>query len=149
MRSARVSAVVALALIATSCSGLLAQDAPALEPGVHVDPGSPAAKEYALPVNQARGTGGGTGGGGASEGSGEKLFGAGIKPPSSDSSPPASGATPNRRHPKSSARGSAGSPGSAGTSSLLVLLAGGVGVLALGGFAGIVLRHTRRPTSAR
>jgi hypothetical protein len=29
-----------------------------------------------------------------------------------------------------------------------VLLAGGVVVLALGAFAGIVLRHSRRPTSA-
>jgi hypothetical protein len=33
----------------------------ALGPGVHRDPGSPAGKEYAFPLGQARGIGGGTG----------------------------------------------------------------------------------------
>lgn len=40
----------------------------ALPPGVHGDPGSPAGKEYAFPLGQARGIGGGSGG-----------FGSGIK----------------------------------------------------------------------
>ena len=48
----------------------------ALEPGVHADPGSPAEKQYVLPLNQARGTGGEP-----SHSSSPRLFGAGIKPP--------------------------------------------------------------------
>jgi hypothetical protein len=172
MRSARVSAVLALAAIAATSPALLPRDAAALEPGVHIDPGSPAAKEYALPVNQARGTGSGGSGGGHGEGSTEKLFGAGIKPPSSGSSGPASAGPAGHQRPRTTSprSGSAGAggasssaqappvlvrraadtgSGSAGGSSALVLLAGGMAVLALGGFAGIVLRHNRRPTSAR
>lgn len=53
-----------------------------LEPGVHIDPGSPAAKEYALPLNQARQTGANPSGPNGSESS----FGAGIKPPTSGGS---------------------------------------------------------------
>src|SRR5436190_859192 len=49
----------------------------ALEPGVHADPGSPAEKQYVLPLSQARGTGGET----SSHSSSPRLFGAGIKPP--------------------------------------------------------------------
>jgi GT2 family glycosyltransferase/glycosyltransferase involved in cell wall biosynthesis len=44
--------------------------------GVHVDPGSPAGKEYAIPLAQARATG--TGQGGSSTQAAEALFGAGI-----------------------------------------------------------------------
>src|SRR5690349_20643591 len=66
----------ALAVLASS-SLLLVAPATALEPGVHVDPGSPAAHEYALPLGQARQTGGGSSNGGENGG----LFGAGIKPP--------------------------------------------------------------------
>ncbi|MDQ6778682.1 MAG: hypothetical protein M3071_21210, partial [Actinomycetota bacterium] len=42
---------------------------PAPPPGVHIDPGSPVAKEYAIPLASARG-GGGSGSG--------QLFGGGI-----------------------------------------------------------------------
>src|SRR5207248_2784205 len=49
----------------------------ALEPGVHADPGSPAEKQYVLPLSQARGTGGES----SSHSSSPRLFGAGIKPP--------------------------------------------------------------------
>jgi hypothetical protein len=55
--------------LAAALSVSLASTSLALEPGVHVDPGSPAAKEYALPLGQARQTGSSHGG----------LFGAGIK----------------------------------------------------------------------
>jgi hypothetical protein len=68
------------------CSGLCALAAcaapapsSALEPGVHSDPGSPAEKEYVLPLDQARGTGGQAS---SSHTSSPHLFGAGIKPPS-------------------------------------------------------------------
>jgi hypothetical protein len=40
-----------------SCLAPSAQATAGLEPGVHADPGSPAAKQYALPLNQARQTG--------------------------------------------------------------------------------------------
>jgi hypothetical protein len=168
MRAARVSGVLALAAVAVSWPMLLAQSAAALEPGVHVDPGSPAAKEYALPISQAR-----RAGEGGSEGAHEQLFGAGIKPPSSGS--PRGGSPPGRtgahrgvpkRAGTSSRSADGGTSGAIGTqppalvrrvadgrsssgggSSLLVLLGGGVLVLVLGAFAGVVLRHSRRPTS--
>jgi hypothetical protein len=164
MRAARVSAVLAFAAVAANWPTLLAQSAAALEPGVHVDPGSPAAKEYALPVSQARGAGGGS-----SEGAHEQLFGAGIKPPSSGSprggSPSAatgargdaksagqsesgSAATATQSPPTLVRRVADGQASSGGGSSLPVLLGGGVAVIVLGAFAGIVLRHGRRPTSA-
>jgi hypothetical protein len=170
MRAAWVSGVVALTAVATSWAALVVQSAAALEPGVHIDPGSPAAKEYALPVSQARGAGEGDG----SEGTHEQLFGAGIKPPGSGSprgGSPSAGSGARRGASNSAGASSSGSGGSAsdtthtqppplvrrvagggsssgGGSSLLVLLGGGVVVIALGAFAGVVLRHGRRPTSA-
>ena len=44
-------------MAAVCCLTVPVGTAGALEPGVHVDPGSPAAKEYALPLDQARQTG--------------------------------------------------------------------------------------------
>jgi hypothetical protein len=169
MRAAWVSGVVALAAVAASWPALVVQSAAALEPGVHVDPGSPAAKEYALPVSQARGAGEG----GGPEGTHEQLFGSGIKPPSSGSprgGSPSGESGARRGAAKSAGTSSSGSGGSAsgitptqppplvrrvaggrsssgGGSSLLVLLGGGVVVIVLGAFAGVVLRHGRRPTS--
>jgi hypothetical protein len=40
---------------ALSCPAAPALAAADLEPGVHADPGSPAAKQYALPLNQLYG----------------------------------------------------------------------------------------------
>lgn len=162
MRAARVSWLLATAALAAG--GLsTAQPAAALEPGVHIDPGSPAAKEYALPVTQARRTGadGGSGASAAARGeSSETLFGAGIEPRRP-------GGSSNARAPRSATDAAgAASPAATGTtaalpvvvqhaadtsadpggSSLLVLLAGAVAVLALGWFGGIVLRRSRRPT---
>jgi hypothetical protein len=51
----------------------LTSPASALAPGVHVDPNSPAAKEYSIPLGQARSGGHG---GSSSEGN---LFGSGIR----------------------------------------------------------------------
>jgi hypothetical protein len=170
MRAGRLSAILAFAAVAASWPALLAPPASALEPGVHVDPGSPAAKEYALPVNKARGTGKAGGSEGGSEEAHEQLFGAGIKPPSSGSPGGSRSATP--RAPRNASRvGGRASPGArkgsagaqaapalvrrvangrssgGGGSSALVLLGGGVAVIVLGALAGIVLRHGRRPTS--
>jgi len=46
-------------------------DSPSLQPGVHLDPNSPAAKQYAIPLATARGATPGSGATGA-------LFGSGI-----------------------------------------------------------------------
>jgi hypothetical protein len=178
MRAARASALlVTVATLATICSTPFAQRAAALEPGVQVDPGSPAAKEYALPVGQARRTGRASSPSSpaqeSAEATSEPLFGAGIAPAggsgSSGGGRSAGGgrATPGKRgavgrgSPRSKPpattspsppalvrRVAAGGTSAGGGSSGLVLLAGGVVVLALGAFAGIVLRHSRRPTSA-
>jgi len=162
----RVSTAAALVLLATSC--LTVQVASALEPGVHIDPGSPAAKEYALPLNQARQTGAES----TSPGSSETPFGAGIKPPGSGGSGGANGGGPahgsgSGSHGASSARGGDSGQGAAGASgarlplavqravdaersgegggSLPVLIGGGVAILVLGAFGGTVLRRSRRP----
>jgi hypothetical protein len=82
VRVKRVSTAAALVLLATSWLTVTPLTASALEPGVHIDPGSPAAKEYALPLNQARRTGAEA----TSAGSSETPFGAGIKPPGSGGS---------------------------------------------------------------
>jgi hypothetical protein len=169
MRALGVSIIGALAALALSCGTAFGQGATDLEPGVHADPGSPAAKEYALPLTQARRTG-------AAPSSHENppeasLFGAGIKPPGSGGSggSPRSGpgpraSTPGRVSGTSRASGTprgepatlppavlraARSPGAGGgDGSLLALLGGGVVILVLGGFGGTVLRHNRRPTSS-
>ncbi|MGI8559333.1 MAG: hypothetical protein ACR2ND_13700 [Solirubrobacteraceae bacterium] len=79
--------------------GLLAAASPgqalALEPGVHVDPGSPAAKEYAFPLSSARGISGGSPGATA-KGSpaAPALFGAGITRRSVQSRASSIGSTP-------------------------------------------------------
>jgi hypothetical protein len=69
------------ALLVTLAVTSLAPAAAAQEEGVFVDPDSPAGKEYAIPLEQARrdAAGGGKPGHG-SEGGGESLFGAGIEP---------------------------------------------------------------------
>jgi hypothetical protein len=51
----------------------------AIDPGVNYDPGSPAGKEYAIPLVQGRAIGAGTDNQRAAAGI---AFGAGIKPPS-------------------------------------------------------------------
>jgi hypothetical protein len=165
--------LVVLALVA-GLSGGIAAVSSALEPGVHADPRSPAAKEYALPLTQARRTG---------SSRGDALFGAGIrrKPTMPAGSPNGSsgglGSTARQARRRMDGRGSstsgvsrlAGRPsaseaangslpaavesaaharasGSAG--SLLALLGGGVAVLALGALGGTVLRGRRTLDSA-
>lgn len=162
MRAARVSWLLATAALAAG--GLsTAQPAAALEPGVHIDPGSPAAKEYALPVTQARRTGtdaGSEAGAPAGSESSETLFGAGIGPrrPGGSSKTKASrsgtdtaGAPPPAATSTTATlpvvvQHAADTSADPGGSSVLVLLAGAVAVLALGWFGGIVLRRSRRPT---
>ena len=161
---------VAAVVLATGGATLAPPAAAALEPGVHIDPGSPAAKEYALPLNQARETGAGS----TPSGSSETPFGAGIKPPGSggaggSGSASNDGGSPGRSSSRSAGRGpsesrSHGAVGTAptlppavqravespdssgGGGSLPALIGGGVAILVLGAFGGTVLRHSRRPT---
>lgn len=89
-----------------------------LPPGVHADPGSPAAKEYSIPLSTARGQAAGSSASG-------KLFGAGItKGPS---------APVKVLHPSSG-------------SGVLWMLLVGVLVLGLGGVGGLALGRNRRRT---
>ena len=161
----------ALAMLAMSLSATPAAAHAALEPGVQIDPGSPAAKQYVLQLNQARQTGNersrssrsGTGG----------VFGAGITPPGSGGSAAAGAAGVGRARahgrrgtraggrsgaltsakpsvpvtlPPAVLRAARTQGSSAGSGSWLALIGGGVAVLLLGGFGGTVLRHSRRPT---
>ncbi len=163
------SAAAALAMLAFSCLPVSAQAATGLEPGVHADPGSPAAKEYALPINQARQTGAAPGH--ASTGS-AALFGAGIKPPGSGGSGrggSGAGNAPGGARREASGTPSSNNPGAAsanpvtavpaivlrearsqsspsGGDSLLALLGGGVAILVLGAFGGTIMRRSHRPS---
>jgi hypothetical protein len=160
MRAVSVFIGAALAVLTVSCSQASAQTATGLEPGVHIDPGSPAAKEYALPLAQGRRPGAEP----SHQGASETLFGAGIKSPPSGGTPhspsgsgSAGGSRVARGGDQVKAPGSrAGLPAavlratsaqsSGGDGSLLALVGGGVAILVLGGFGGTVLRHSRRPT---
>jgi hypothetical protein len=154
----------AVAALACACAAAWPGAAVALEPGVHVDPRSPAAKEYALPLNQARQTGeagrNATGSSGSGSSSGEAaLFGAGIKPPRGGSGPRGNGTTAVHAAPGSGSApaqlAAATDPAisralhesGGGDGSTLALIGGGVAVLVLGGFGGTVLRHSRRPST--
>jgi hypothetical protein len=160
VRAKEVSIAGILLVITLSCLAASAQVAAGLEPGVQADPGSPAAKEYALPLNQARQTGGGAPGNGASGPA--KLFGAGIKPPDSAGSArsrSSAGGAPHGARPGASGvisydRGApvpaivlraARSQGSSnGGGSILALLGGGVAIIVLGAFGGTLMRRGRQ-----
>jgi hypothetical protein len=161
--------LVALTLLCLSPAAGFAASA---EEGVQVDPGSPAAQEYALALTQARRTGSGSAGSGSSSHSAtrgersETPFGDGIKPPASG------GSSKSGAGSKAVGRGGHGTPSpgapttrsgveaavpavvlraershsSGGDGSTLALIGGGIAILVLGGFGGTVLRHNRRPT---
>jgi hypothetical protein len=160
--AASLGGVLAVTLVALSSTA--AQADTGLEPGVHVDPGSPAAKEYVIPLGQARQIGAG----GSSDGSSPPLFGAGIGPRGpGGSSHSHSGAGRTSGAANASGSGSASKPSSTGiagreslpssvlasssrasgdSGSLLALLAGGVAILILGGLGGAMLRRSRHLT---
>lgn len=132
-----------------------------LEPGVHRDPGSPAAHEYALPLQQARGQAAPSSG---SASGAPPAFGVGIVPgrraggPTSGSGPGqgAQSHSPRSFSRRSEARGSVHanargrtsaavippqSTAGSGDGSALALLGGGAGVLALAGLGGVLMRR--------
>jgi hypothetical protein len=160
VRAKGVSFAGIFVALTLSCMAVSAQAAMGLEPGVHPDPGSPAAKEYALPLNQARGAGGG---GGHTTSSSAALFGAGIKPPGAGGSGRARSSAVNTPHgarhgvsssdPKAPVpaivlRAARSEPSSSGNGSLLTLLGGGVIILVLGGFGGTLMRRGHRPSAS-
>jgi hypothetical protein len=157
--------IASVLVLALSCSTAAAQAATGLEPGVHVDPGSPAAKEYALPLNQARQTGAGAS---SSSASSPPLFGAGIKPPAAGGSSHsgsgsgkgkatgrggasgpngANASAPRFTLPSAVLRASSSQASSGGGGSILALLGGGVAILVLGGLGGTILKRSRSATS--
>jgi hypothetical protein len=157
VRIALTSLSGVLTVLVVTCSASFPQAVAALEPGVHIDPGSPAAKEYALPVNQARQTGSPRSAGG---GTSEALFGAGIKPTGQSGSTgshisravgyrvdarPSNRSYPSLPPATLSASNSQARSG-AGSGSILTLLGGGVAILVIGGFVGTMLRRNRYAT---
>jgi hypothetical protein len=108
------------AFLAVVLTGVLAVAAsPALagtttSPGVHVDPGSPAGKQYQIPITSARGE---TAGQSPNSSSGSTpTFGSGVTPSSSgaSSTPTATTASPSGRA-SAAHRRAAGRPGHAST----------------------------------
>lgn len=115
---------------------------------IHVDPGSPAGKEYGFPLGQARHEAGvrPSGGAGADQGS---LFGVGIRPlaaTSSGGSPPTTPHAVGTRHSAHPLAGSERSPARAISSSTTggadghVEIALAAAVVLLGGGVGLILR---------
>jgi hypothetical protein len=101
------TALLALLLAATPAPPAVAQ-----EDGVFVDPDSPAGKEYAIPLQEARRQAAGERGeGGGNPSSGQPLFGEGINRAEGSASGSNGGGSPGR---DGSAEG-AGSPGSSGS----------------------------------
>lgn len=152
----RVQIVVVLVLGA--CLFTSAQAASAAD-GVIPDPGSPAGKEYAIPLDQARGDNGGTNGdqgagsapgsAGQSGGPGSPPFGAGVAPDRSTGGGSrgsgGSGSGAGGRNERDVARGGSGSSTSAsrrtevlsGLDKGLFTIGGAVLVLALGSAAAV------------
>jgi hypothetical protein len=94
--AAALRATVGAMLVCLSVSGnAAAAGGNSLPPGVHVDPGSPAAKEYAIPLGKARGNGSGSNAGV------QTLFGSGIK-----AQPPSGGSGSGVRSPGTARTGS-------------------------------------------
>jgi hypothetical protein len=156
-----LSRVSVLAVLVAGSLIASARPAAGLEPGVHIDPGSPAAKEYTLPLNQARQTGASS----RTGSSASAAFGVGIRPPGSGGGSSHRGSavsgvsgradagvnpgTASRRTvnlPAAVLRSASGGASSGGDGSTLALLGGGVAILVLGWFGGMVMRRGRRHT---
>ena len=152
----RCGAAGGVAIVAALVLGL-GGTASAVEPGVHVDPGSPAGKEYAIPLDQARNDalppgGGHAGGGGGAPGSGASpLFGAGVvSRRSSGSAGVRSRGDSSRNAVKQAAAGrgagpalpAAASTGAGADTSPAVLIA--IAVLAAGCLSGLAVRRLGR-----
>jgi cobalamin biosynthesis Mg chelatase CobN len=160
--------VLATSLAATSVFLLQCSIALGLQPGVHVDPSSPAAKQYAIPISSARNEAAGRTGSNVSEA--PPAFGVGVTPSTptkgaktSEGRAPSTGRHANSETSRgkgaaSGAAPSSGSPPAArsstqaelsastqetstGDGGWLALILGGALVLVLGGVGGLMLRR--------
>jgi hypothetical protein len=152
--------VVLLAAPAFPATARAAQD-----DGVHIDPGSPAATEYALPLDSARGVGAGAeGASAAAVGAKQEAFGSGITPRADAK---AGSRSPGGSTAQSGSGGSGGptrtgggdgdgtgaganlptsSVGDGDGTALLYSLGGADVVLAAGGLVALTLRRRQSPT---
>lgn len=104
----RIRVVIIAALLGALAGALLTGGtALALEPGVFVDPNSPASKEYSFPLGVLRATAVGRS---APEGASEPLFGVGTRPAATSGGSGGSPTSPRQRS------GSSGTPGVSGRS---------------------------------
>jgi hypothetical protein len=158
-RGAARQRLLAVLVVGAVATGARVPAAVAAEPGVHIDPGSPAGKEYALPVDQARRDAGGsaTRGGSGSNGGQGGLFGAGIGPPGGGGGGTAGGHGASGSHGSANAatqRASGGSSGSGTAAGIRVsstsaessdgaLIGIVAGVLLLGAVCGLGARRLR------
>lgn len=167
----RVGNSAALAAIWAGLSLAMAPPAIAAGNGVHVDPGSPAGKQYAIPIPTARSEA--AGGQGATGSANPPLFGVGVTPGGAAASAGASsgGATTGTRAARKTggrfngrrgagaastrqakqsgaqaagvrARDAASQSNAVGGTSWLPLLGGGALVLLIGGGGGFLLRRS-------
>ncbi len=145
-----LAAAVALAL-------LFLPQQPAAANGVHFDPNSPAGKEYALPLDQARDEAAGVGKSDGPAGKKAPLFGEGVSSGGSGSGPGAGdgsgavgkaatgdvGGGAGRTHvPAAAIVEISGADGAYALSSAILWVAA---IVALGGIVALVLRGLQRP----
>jgi hypothetical protein len=159
---AHASAAVGAVLVSACVAATPAAGQVPVPTGVHVDPGSPAGKQYQIPIPAARQGTSGSSGSGNSASANPPLFGVGIRSPTSGSTGGGtdSGQTrarsgrrsvvhkPTRSAPRRRPRSSPASSfaasdkaNQAGSSSWVPLVAGGGLVLLLGGGGGLGLRR--------
>jgi hypothetical protein len=159
-----ICAVLAAAAALAGAGPATAAQPRQIAPGVYADPSTPAGKEYALQLQQARGTGSPPPSA-TSHSSSPALFGAGIAPAKSAAqarpvAKPAThkqAATSTRPQPSTTTTTPTGArvaaPATAGSSSgggTLALVGGAAAILALGGLGGVLMRRRRlEPTSDR
>lgn len=150
------------ACIAIVAAASLTGTAGAVEPGVTVDPGSPSAKEYALPLEAARRDASGESGKPVAPGERDApLFGAGVTRKRSGAAavvtassaggpddPGSGGAAGGTGDQGAEANRAAARDDGDGSGSSTALIGGGIGVLLLGLIGGVVLRAMRGPDPA-
>ena len=151
----RLLTTFALALVAATAA---AAPGYAQEDGVTLDPSDPAAKEYALPVEQARREASGAGDAPVAQGSRTaETFGVGVTPDADKGKDKgegnAEGDAKATTPAASSGDGDAASKpapatqeASAEMGSTAVLIGGGLATLLIAGFGGFALRAVRGPT---
>jgi hypothetical protein len=157
MRTLTAALVAASIILAAGSASALGAQPRQVAPGVFADPSTPAGKQYALQLQQARGTGASPSSTGQS---GAQRFGSGIassRPsPAQPAGRPATPATPASKPVHRSLGGTtptadatqaglaARSGGGGGGGGTLALVGGAAVILAISGLAALLLRH-RRP----